>query len=252
MQSLFNVIKCGRVIEQGDAVIDTKFFCNDFESSDDNELENINDTSEDVAYDELAVDVIENAKQEAEMIKNKVLKEAEQIERNAYKKGYDLGKNQGYNDGYDEGYNSAMDKANIEAKNIIENANSVLNQAKQEYHKYLEQKSDEIKNVILSISQKILKKEIQNSDALNSMVFEALQNIRGVSSVVIKCNKLYCSEIKNRIEQWKKSIVLNSDLFVIEDNSIENGKALLEKDNGKIIVDINYGLEKIKEALMEG
>jgi flagellar assembly protein FliH len=256
MQSLFKVIKCGRVVKQGDAVIDTKFSCKGYENVNDdindNNVEKLNDDAQDAAsYAELAVDVVENAKKEAEMIKSKAMMEAEQIEQNAYEKGYNTGQDQGYKDGYDEGYNSAIEKVNAEAKGIIGNANSVLNQAKQEYCRYLEEKNDEIKNIIIDISQKILKKEVENTDALNSMLFEALQSIRGVTSITIKCNKLYYSEIKDRVEEWKESMVLNLELFVIEDNSIEDGKALLEKDNGKIIVDINYGLEKIKEVLME-
>ena len=53
------------------------------------------------------------------------------------------------------------------------------------------------------------------------------------------------------IENWKSKIAFQGDIFVIEDNFLEDGTAVIEKETGKSIVSISYGIEKIKELFKE-
>lgn len=252
MQSSYRVIKSSRVVENGNALINTKYSLK--------ELSQMNNNAKIISspYDDNQNErkkIINEAINEADLIKTKAENEAQILKKDAYDKGFSEGKNVGFsegkNEGYNEGYNLAMKNANDKANEIINNANSILIQAKEEYNRYVDEKDSEIKNLIMEISHNILKRELSDKDGLNSMIFDVVKSIKDTKVVIIKCNNLYYEEIKNNIEKWKKMIVFKGDFFVIEDNSLDMGEAIIEKDNGLMKVDIEYGIDKVKEALME-
>ena len=57
--------------------------------------------------------------------------------------------------------------------------------------------------------------------------------------------------IKDQVENWKAKLAFQGDIFVIEDNFLDDGTAVIEKETGKSIVSIAYGIEKIIEVLQE-
>ena len=49
------------------------------------------------------------------------------------------------------------------------------------------------------------------------------------------------------MKTWKDKLAFQGDIFVIEDNFLDDGNAVIEKESGKSIVSIAYGIEKIVE-----
>lgn len=255
MLSSSNIIKNNKIINQGKKQIITDGVQLKAQSID--EIKEIikknsdNGISPIEKFDEIAQTILDNAKAEAETIRVNAISSAEIIKSDAYNKGYEDGSQKGYNDAYNE----TVVKGRLEAENISKDvqkkASQIIKDARMEYEKYLLDKRIDIKNLALSIAEQILKREVREEEGIDSMIYDAVNKSKHSKLIVIKCNKLHCEAIRTAAELWKTQIPLKGDIFVIEDNFIVNGNALIEKDNGKIEIGIDIGLDKVKNEIMK-
>lgn len=256
MLSSCNVVKKTNVIKKDKKDIVTKYEIPVEKVKDDKkEVESLNINEE--KYDEIANTMFENYKKRGEDIINEAYKKAILIEEEAYKKayekGFDEGQEKGYTEAYKNGYTENVEKAKAEGEIIIARASDaskyMISSSENQCMEYIEGKKSELKKLIENIVKSIFKREIKNEEALNEMIIEAVNNAKKSKSITIKCKDLYKDEIKKSTDLWKSQNVFNGDIFIIPDNSLKEGMALLEKDNGIIEIDIDKSLEKIKEIL---
>ncbi|KEH87946.1 fliH protein, partial [Clostridium novyi A str. 4540] len=204
----------------------------------------------------LARTMLEKARRESEEIVSNSYNKAKSIEEDAYTKGFNLGKEDGYSDGYSEGklladkyYEDIKTKANAEIDLLNENADKMLLNAKDEYTNYLKEKQENIKDLIVYIVKQVLLKEIENNDAITNMIIDSIDNAKDSKNIIIKTKSIYKDDLEEKIESWKAKTVFNGKVFVIVDDNLEDGKAIIEKENGKIIVDAMSALDKIEEIV---
>ena len=105
------------------------------------------------AIDKIGAFIIENAKRAASDLHDKAFSEAQQIQKNAYEKGFEEGKEAGYKQAYEE--TVVRGKQEIEnLKSLTEqNASNLMKNAKYNYEVYLTEKEDEIKRLALTIAK---------------------------------------------------------------------------------------------------
>lgn len=245
MQSSINVIKNSRVVKQGDKEINTQLR----EVTKEGFMVEDNGSKRDImeSYEKIASNIVENARLQSEKIISKAFVDAAEAKTQAYKEGLE----EGHKKGYENGYNEAMVTSRSDAENIKTMADDLLASAKDEYNKYLTDKEQQIKALVVSIAENILKREIVEKNALNEMIFNTLKTERNIKSYIIKSNSCHFDSIKEQIEEWKRKLAFQGDIFVIEDNFLDDGTAVIEKDTGKNIVSIAYGLEKIVQVFQE-
>jgi flagellar assembly protein FliH len=252
MQSLYNVIKKDNVVSNGNKEIKTE--TTDIKHQETNE-ENVDQKSEkndesttkrDIeSYERLVKIMIENARRQSEEIFSKAYEEAKVIEIEAFNKAYAEGMEQGYKDAYEEN----LPEAQLLSQQIIDNANQLLKSAKLEFEEYLEDKKDEIISLSVHIAQHILKRELSSREGLNDLIYEAIKSSRNTETFIIRTNSLYIDEIRAKVMEWKERLGLKAEVFAVEDHSVEEGNAIIEKDNGRIEVGIDAALNNIKEEL---
>ena len=56
--------------------------------------------------------------------------------------------------------------------------------------------------------------------------------------------------MKNNISKWKVQYSVKNDIFVMADDSMEKGNAILEKPSGIVKVGIDIGMEQIRKTLL--
>ncbi|MBZ9688080.1 hypothetical protein G9F72_017240 [Clostridium estertheticum] len=241
MQSSFKVIKNSRVVEQGDREIKTQLrevtYGEIMGESHGNKRDNIE------SFENIAGNILENARIESEKIISKAFVDAADTKIQGFKEGQ--------KEGYENGYNEAMVKAMSDAEIVKAMADSILTAAKGEYNQYLIDKQQNIKALVVSIAENILKREVVEKAALNEMIFNTLEAERNIKSYIIKSNSVHFATLVQEIENWKQKLAFQGDIFVIEDNFLDDGTAVIEKDTGKSIVSIAYGIEKIIEVFQE-
>lgn len=251
MQSSSSVIKDSNVLHQGERKINTKYEAK-------NENPYVQNLEEDVrqsidSYENIAKGLIDNGRRKADAVIENAFQQAEEIKRSAYEKAYEEGREKGFNDAYEEGYKKNIEKARMEAETIInkakEESHSMIISAKEEYLKYIKDKELEIKNLITTVAENVLKREAKDPKALDEAVFQALNVIKSTSTFIIKTNSIYYESLKDKIQFWKEQLPFKGDIFVVLDNTIKEGTAEIQRDNGKITVSIDYSLEKVREAI---
>lgn len=247
MQSSYSLVKKNYVLDGNEKTISTEYTAPVVEVGTDNSTTEKGGYLS--SYENIGRNIIADAKKESENIKLEALKEAEQIERNAYEKGYSQGVKNGYEDGKNEAIQSILPQAQAEAEEIKNKALSMLKNAEADYEKYMQDKSDEIIKLAFDIAKKIMNREVLRDDGVNSMIEEAFNQSKGEENYVIMCNEVHVEGIKNKIESWKKKYNISGEIFVMEDNELEPGNICVEKPTGKIEVGIDIGLTKLEEAI---
>ena len=255
MKSSYNVIKNDDVRLKNSKVIDTLYF--NFESL---EADSVNDVelngkevqrlkNQKETFEKLREEIIKNAETEKEKIIENAYECAGEIEKDAYEKGFSQGLQNGHEDGYKESYEENIKKAEEEIINAKTQAQEFLMSAQEEYEKYLADNRNNIISLAIKMAEKLTKKELQKDEGLNELIEEALENVKRCKSVIIRCNEKHKEAIENNIKIWQNKFSIGDKFFVLVDNSLEEGNAILEKENGISKVGIDVGLKKLKEAL---
>ncbi len=105
-------------------------------------------------------------------------------------------------------------------------------------------------NMILTISEKVLREKFKDSSSINSLVNSTIEEYELKNNFVIRVNPLYKESILTEINILKNTKKIESEVFVLEDNNIDEGHVQIDTENGKIILGIDSILQKIKEELI--
>lgn len=253
MQSSSNVIKNGHVELQGNVEIETQYVysckenrehCHEDEKYHEEAKQSEDATQE--MYKTLGENMIKNARQKAQEIISEANNQAKVIKENSYDEGYKLG----YDEGYGKAYQDAINKAQGEKARIIGEGEKILNSCRDEYEKYFRQHEKNIIQCIIDMAKQVIHTEIKNTGVISEMIKEELEKISQSKTVIIKANSSYQEDIKNNIERWKLEYVLDNVFFIPMDD-MQMDKVIIEKDYGKIKIDVDYAMEKIKNELLK-
>lgn len=251
MQSSFNVIKDNSVINSGEKKIETYFKPKTFEEQKNSLDEGSKAMVE--SYESIGKIIMENARSQVDAIMKKAYENAEAMHQEAYEKGFELGKQEGYDAAYEEGYKKNMEQAYAEAQNLIlaakEAADNMIASAKMEHERYLKEKEQEIRHLVMNAVESMLKREVKDPEALDRIVFEALSGALNTESFVVKVNSLHYDSLKNNVEHMKNTLPFKGDIFIVIDDSLEDGSAVIQRDSGKMEVSVENALDKLREML---
>ena len=139
--------------------------------------------------------------------------------------------------------------AKVEAEEIRNNSETLLRSAKENYEMYLEDKKKEVINLALEIANGICKRELVQNDSINELIEEAFKVSKNEENVIIKTNEVHVEELKKQTERWKIMYGVKNEIFILSDNEIEPGNAILEKTSGIVKVGIDAGMDQIKKAI---
>jgi flagellar assembly protein FliH len=254
MHSSYNLIKGYRVLDKDAKKVETEFVID----SEDNSYEE--SESKGISYEEaqkfiknyenIGKNIIREAQQKRDSYLFETTAKAELIEREAYEKGYKQGVENGYDDGKREAYDSCIPDATKEAAEIRQKAENLLKSAKESYEVYLENKKQDILELAMTIAENILNREIKDKNGINNLVDAAFELSKGEENIIVKCNPIHEEEIKKEIFVWKARYNIQGEIFVLPDDKILPGNAIIEKNTGKIEVGIEIGLERIRQVLI--
>lgn len=247
MPSLYKVIKNNSVVSQGEKDINTEYKAKNKKVLSEKNAKDFIDN-----YEVLARTMLENSRRQSDDILSSTYGEVKKIEEEAYKKGYAKGEKEGYELGVEKGnkyYEQMKNKANKEVEILNKNAETLLQDTKSKYVEYLQEKQEDIKNLIVSSIESILKKEMKNEDAISNMILDALESAEKSKTIIVKARSEYVEDIKTKIEAWKNQLVFKEEIFVVPDDNLQEGTSVIQMEKGKIVVDANKAFEKVKEII---
>lgn len=209
-------------------------------------------------------DIYEKVKQEAAVLRNQILKEADEraksILSDAGQKAQSLlnssreeGFQQGYRRGYQEGYDYGVSEANKSSEKTLQSAEEYLSSCHEAGKRYINENQKEIIGLGIEIARKILNTELTlNSEAIFKMTESILSKVIDKSHVTIKVNPLDYNFIKNRRDELSIYVEDINSLLIVADSSVEHGSIKAETPSGFIDGDINTQLDIILKKLLEG
>ena len=201
-------------------------------------------------YEDIGHRIIQDAKREKQVIDLRAQMEANAAEKKAYEKGYEQGLQNGYDDGYKKAYDETIDAAKAEAADIVNKAELLLKSAHENYSKYLETKKVEVVKLALEIAESIAQKALSNADSMNLIIEEAFKISKGEDNIILKVNSVHVEKLKSEVQRWKIAYGVKNEIFVMADDFMEPGNAILEKPSGIVKVGVDIGMEQIREALL--
>lgn len=247
MQSSYSLIKKERALQGEERKINTSY--NGEQKEEEQFVEEIEGSVFKDRYEEIGQSIILEAYKKRDEILIDAMKETQIREKEGYDKGYNQGRANGYEDGKKEAIEMVLPEAKKKAEEILEKAENVLLSAEKDYKEYIEKKEKEILDLVITIAEKVLNKEIIEKSGIVSMVEEAIEEAKGEENLIIKCNPLHEENIKKNIKRWQVNYSIKGEIFIYPVENMELDKAIIEKNSGKTEVSVTEGLKEIKEAI---
>lgn len=195
-------------------------------------------------------EILESAQLESERLIQESKQEVENIEKKAYEQGHSQGLKNGYEDGYKEAYEDNIEKAKEEAEKIIQNANNILIEAKYELENYIKNNKANILDLSISIAEQVLREKFSDPSSMNNLLDSIIEEYSLKENFVVKVNPLYKENLDSQILELKEDYKINGDVFILSDESVEEGNAIIDSSKGRLVIGIDSVLDKVKEELL--
>jgi flagellar assembly protein FliH len=115
---------------------------------------------------------------------------------------------------------------------------------------YLKENKKNILAIGISIAEKVLRQKFEDEEAMDSLVLDVIKEYELKENFVIRVNSIYKESLDKQIIELKESKHIEKDVFILADETIEKGNALIESVNGRLIIGIDDVLTKVKEELL--
>jgi flagellar assembly protein FliH len=191
------------------------------------------------AQDE-AEKIIAEARQKAQDIEDASRSAFEAERKDAEERGRVAGRDAGFIDG----------KAEVER--LVERTQTVLERAQDKRAEILAETEQEIIDLVLLISRKVIKVISENQrNVVISNVVQALRKVKGRGNIIIRVNM---ADVKLTTEHIKDFITLvegSKSIQVVEDSSVDSGGCVIETDFGEIDARISSQLAELETKILE-
>lgn len=225
---------------------------NNEEAFDESEILKVNEEIEEQLHKakDTCENMISNAQVESERIVQEAQNECEEIKKKAYEEGHNIGLRNGYEDGYKESYEDNIEKAKQESEEIINKANNILLQANEQFTDFLKGSKKDIISLSVSIAEKVLKEKFKDEESMNNILEATIKEYEIKENFVIRTNAIYIEKVNEQLNELKNQQLIKGESFILADDFIEPGNAIIETNKGRLIVGIDCVLEKVKEELL--
>lgn len=179
------------------------------------------------------IELVENAKADAQKIMDQAMSEAERIKEDSRAAGLEDAKR--------EAEESASDK-------VIE-AVETLNEAVQGRKEIIKDSEAEILRLAIKISEQIIRSEVSlHRDVCLNIVSEAINKVNDREQIIVKVNRDDLEHIKKYKDKIAGLVDGVKSLSIVEDSGIEPGGCVIETNLGYVDARISTKLQAIEEA----
>ncbi|MDR0316723.1 MAG: flagellar assembly protein FliH, partial [Treponema sp.] len=160
------------------------------------------------------------------------------------KEALDQGREAGRTEGYAEG--------RAEVERLIGRTHVVLERAQDKRGEILADTEQEIIDLVLLISRKVIKVISENQrGVIVSNVIQALRKVKDRGNIIIRVN---IADVKLATEHTKDFIQMlegSRSIQVLEDSSVDSGGCIIETDFGEIDARISSQLAELESKILE-
>lgn len=197
-------------------------------------------TAEKQITDEENQKILENAKREADQLREETEKKVDDFKNDAYKKGYEAGREEGFNSG------------NAEVERLVDRIHTVLNKSIEKRIEIIDEAESQLIDLVLQISRKVIKvvSENQKNVVINNVV-QALRKMKSRGDVAIKVNLADLEITTEHTKDFLRMVENVKSITILEDSSVDKGGCIIETDFGQIDARISSQLKEIEEKILD-
>lgn len=160
----------------------------------------------------------------------------------------ELAQKQGFQKGYEDGRQEAF--AQFEHK--LQEANHIIDIAKEDYHQILEKQSESIVDISMAAANKVLHNELKEQpNYIRALIKDALDEVKSQPVIIIVIHPDYYEEVHSYQEELQRLVGDETKLSIHADTNIQPTDCIIQYPHGQIETSVNTQLEKIREALMD-
>jgi flagellar assembly protein FliH len=212
--------------------------------------------------EESAFQEVKRKTDEAQMFKQRAQDEADKIIEAARQKGeeieasarsaFEIERKEAEESGRIAGREAGFTEGKAEVERLIQRTQTVLERAQNKRAEILAETEQEIIDLVLLISRKVIKVISENQrNIVISNVVQALRKVKGRGNIIIHVNMI---DVKLSTEHIKEFITLvegAKSIQVVEDSTVDQGGCIIETDFGEIDARIASQLGELETKILE-
>jgi flagellar assembly protein FliH len=184
--------------------------------------------------------IIAEAEEKAKAIENDSRSAFEAERKDAEERGRVAGREAGFAEG----------KAEVER--LIQRTQVVLERAQDKRGEILAETEQEIIDLVLLISRKVIKVISENQrNVVISNVVQALRKVKGRGNIIIRVNMVDVKLSTEHIKDFIQLVEGSKSLQVVEDSTVDPGGCVIETDFGEIDARISSQLAELETKILE-
>jgi len=184
--------------------------------------------------------IIEDSKKKSKEMEDEVRKTLDGEVKAAQDKGREEGKESGFAEG----------KAEVER--LISRTQVMLERAQDKRGEILAETEQEIIDLVLLISRKVIKVLSENQrNVIISNVIQALRKVKSKGACLIKVNMDDLQLATEHKQEFIKLVEGVKDIQILEDTSVDPGGCIIETDFGEIDARISSQLAELESKILE-
>lgn len=189
----------------------------------------------------------ERAEEQARKIMEDAREQAQMLREQAYSEGRQEGRDAGYKDAYEEQSRILEEETNSFRRQLED----VIQSVSVEKDKVLESYIDELKNITLTIAEKIIQTSIQSSgDIVKRMILAATDKMKKkqwAKIYVTKCNTGVSMNVDTEFMEALSH--LSDNIKIVTMDNGEEGTCIIELPDEIVDASVSTQLENIKDIL---
>jgi flagellar assembly protein FliH len=209
-----------------------------------------------------AFNEIKRKTDEAQVIKQQAEEEAQRIADEAkikaaelqseVKKNLESERKEAREKGREDGHGKGFEEGKAEVERLIERTRVVLERAQDKRAEILSETEQEIVDLVLLISRKVIKVISENQrNVIISNVVQALRKVKAKGDVIIRVNMNDLQLTTEHKQEFIKLLEGAKSIQVIEDSSVDSGGCIIETDFGEIDARISSQLSELESKILE-
>ncbi|MDR0876720.1 MAG: flagellar assembly protein FliH [Treponema sp.] len=184
--------------------------------------------------------IIAGARQKAQDIEDSSRQAFEAERKDAEERGRIAGREAGFVEG----------KAEVER--LVKRTQTVLERAQDKRGEILAETEQEIIDLVLLISRKVIKVISENQrNVVISNVVQALRKVKGRGNIIIRVNMADVKLTTEHIKDFIQLVEGSKSIQVVEDSSVDSGGCVIETDFGEIDARISSQLAELESKILE-
>jgi flagellar assembly protein FliH len=191
------------------------------------------------------------AQDEAEKIIAEAKKKAQEIE-DASRAAFEAERKEAEERGRAAGRDSGFAEGKAEVERLIQRTRTVLERAQDKRAEILAETEQEIIDLVLLISRKVIKVISENQrNVVISNVVQALRKVKGRGNIIVRVNMIDLKLTTEHMKDFTQLVEGSKTLQIVEDSTVDPGGCIIETDFGEIDARIASQLGELETKILE-